>query len=99
MEVEDGVVYDEGDSDAESLFGVGVSKKQDLHAMLDAFLEPFMPLFDRGFLWDQAYKGVLYRDIHYYCYIAHVRCDNKEAEDICGKYGMRQGKVKQICRT
>ena len=99
MEVEDGMVYDEGDSDAESLYGVGKEKKQDFHAMLAAFLEPFGPLFDRGFLWDQPYKGVLYRDIHYHLYISHVRCDNKEAEDICGKYGMRQGKAKQLCRT
>ena len=41
----------------------------------------------------------MYRDVHYKLCIAHVRCDNKEAEDICGKYGMRQGKVKMLCRN
>ena len=28
----------------------------------------------------------------------YVKCDNKEAEDMCQKYGMRQGNVKNLCR-
>ena len=99
MEAMDGVVYDEVDGGAVALDGIGDSPKQDLHAMLDVFLNQMGPLFERGFLWDQRFKGVLYRDVHYKLYIAHVRCDNKEAEDICGKYGMRQGKVKMLCRN
>ena len=102
MEVGDGVASDEGDSDLEEMEGVGnekkQDKKQDLHAMIACILEPMKPFFKRGFLWDLPYKGVLYKDIHYKLFIPYVKCDTKEAEDLCGKYGMRQGGVKCLCR-
>ena len=31
-------------------------------------------------------------------FIPYVKCDTKEAEDLCGKYGIRTGGVKCLCR-
>ena len=98
MEVDDGVASDEGDSDLEEMDLPGIDKKQDLHAMLVCIFERMKPFFKRGFLWDLPYKGVLYRDIHYKLFIPYVKCDTKEAEDLCGKYGIRTGGVKCLCR-
>ena len=98
MEVVDGEASDEGDSDLEILDGVGDHNKQDLHAMIGVAIDGLKPLFDRGFLWDQRCKGVLYKNVHYLPFIIYVKCDNKEAEDMCQKYGMRQGNVKNLCR-
>ena len=98
MEVEDGDESDDSDSTIDELPGLGDEKIQDLHAQIKAILQPFVPLMERGFLWDQRYKGVLYRNIHYLLYIAMVRCDNKEADDLCAKYGSRTGGVSHICR-
>ena len=98
MEVEDGAVSDGSDSTLEDLPGVGGGNIQDLHAQIACILKPLVPILERGFLWDLRYKGSLYRDIHFIGYIAFIRCDNKEADDLCGKYGSRQGRVKHICR-
>ena len=98
MEVEDAEASDKGDSDLEILDGVGDHNKQDLHAMIGVAIDGLKPLFDRGFLWDQRCKGVLYKNVHYLPFIIYVKCDNKEAEDMCQKYGMRQGNVKNLCR-
>ena len=78
--------------------GVGDDKKQDLHAMIGVILERLKPYFERVFLWDQRCKGKLYKDVHYLLYIPYVKCDTKEAEDLCGKYGTRTGNVKCLCR-
>ena len=98
MEVEDGAASDDSDSSIEELPGVGEENAQDLHAQIACILDPLVPILKRGFLWDLRYKGVLYRDIHFKGYIAFVRCDNKEADELCGKYGTRQKRVKHICR-
>lgn len=97
MEVEDGVASDEG-SAYDELPGVGKENLQDLHAQIEAILSTCWPLFERGILWDQKHKGVLYRDIHYKPYISFVKCDNKEADNFAGKYGSRQKGVKHLCR-
>ena len=64
MEAEDAEASDEGDSDLEILEGVGDQNKQDLHAMIRVAIEGLKPYFDRGFLWDQRCKGVLYKRVH-----------------------------------
>ena len=98
MEVEDGAASDGSNSSLEELPGVGEENLQDLHAQIACILDPLVPILNGGFLWDLRYKGVLYRDIHFKGYIAFVRCDNKEADDLCGKYGSRQKNVKHTCR-
>ena len=88
---------DDGSSVAVELDGIGKENLQDLHAQVRAILEPLDPLFEKGFLWDLRYKNVLYRDIHYKLYVAMVRCDNKEANSLCGRYG-QLSTCKQLCR-
>ena len=88
---------DDGSSVAVELEGIGKTNLQDLHAQVRAILEPLDPLFRRGFLWDMRYRNVLYRDIHYKLYLVMVRCDNKEANDLCGRYGQLTNS-KQLCR-
>ena len=64
---------------------------------LAAILEPMLPLFERGFVWDQRYRDVPCRDIHYILHVAMVRCDNKEADALCAKYGQLTN-TNQLCR-
>ena len=87
----------DGDSTVHSLEGIGKEPLQDLHAQLGVILGPMDPLFERGFLWDQRHKGVLYRNIHYRPYVSLVRCDNKEAMNLCGQYGQLTN-TQQLCR-
>ena len=98
MEVEERVASDDSHSSLEELDGIGEENLQDLHAQIARILDPLVPILNRGFLWDLRYKGVLYRDIHFKGCIAFVRCDNKEADDLCGKHGSGQGGVQHICR-
>ena len=98
MEHQDAHVVEDGDSYCESLDGIGEDGKQDFHAQVASILEGLKELIERGFLWDLVYKDVIYRDIHYKPFIPFVKCDTKEADTLCGKYQMRRGNVKQICR-
>ena len=98
MEQEDAHVLEDGDSSCESLDGIGDDGKQDFHAQLASILEGLKELIETGFLWDLRYKNVLYRDIHYKPFIPFIKCDTKEADTLCGKYQMRTGHVKQVCR-
>ena len=88
---------DDGSSVADELEGMGKVNLQDLHAQVRAILEPLDPLFERGFLWDMRHRNVLWRDIHYKLYVAMVRCDNKEANSLCGRYGNLINS-NQLCR-
>ena len=89
---------DGGSSILNELEGVGNEPIQDLHAQIKVILDPLIPYLERGILWDQRYKGVIYRDIHYKGYIAMVRCDNVEADKLCAKYEARGRNVEQLCR-
>ena len=99
MERQDGYSSDDASSACESLEGVGDDPRQDLHAQLDAILKGLNELIETGFLWDIKHKGVLYRDVHLIPFVPFIKCDTKEADDLCGKYQMRSGKVAQICRA
>ena len=99
MEVQDASDSDDHSSDAESIYGIGEKNFEDMHAMIGVILESLEPVQRRGFLWDQAYRGVIYRNIHYKIFIPYVKCDNAEADKLCSKYEIRCGNVKQVCRS
>ena len=88
---------DDGESTLHELEGIGNEPLQDLHAQLKVILEQMNPLFERGFLWDQKFKGKLYRNIHYRPFVVMVRCDNKEAMALCGQFG-NLSNTEQLCR-
>ena len=90
-DTEDGSVYEE-------LEGIGEKDVQDWHAQLEVILRGIRSLMKTGFLWDMKHKGKLYRNIHYKVFIPFVKCDNKEANDLCGKYQSGLRGVKCICR-
>jgi hypothetical protein len=83
--------------DAQVVPGVGEKPGQDWHAMMTVILEGVVQLQKHGFMWDLMYKGTLHRDIHYKTFIPFIKCDNKEADTICGRY-KDYNKCKQICR-
>jgi hypothetical protein len=98
MERQDGHDSDDGSSTCASLEGLGDEKRQDFHAQLGSILVGLKGLIHSGLLWDPKYKGILYRDVHYKPFVPYCKCDTKEADDLCGKFQMRSGNVKQICR-
>ncbi|CAB9528701.1 unknown protein [Seminavis robusta] len=67
-------------------------KPADFHAMLDVILESLVDVQKRGFVWDLRYKGRTWKDLEFVPYIAFVKCDNKEADTLCGAYN-NYGKV------
>ena len=67
--------------------------------MIGVILESLEPIQRRGFLWDLAYRGVIYRNIHFKIFVPFVKCDNAEADKLCGKYEMRAENVQQVCRS
>jgi hypothetical protein len=97
METQDTIDSDEDSTKPEELEGVGTHNLQDFHAQLGVILEPFIDLQDRGFIWDQMYKGRLYPDITYQLFVPFIKCDTVEAENLCGKSGNRV-LAKQLCR-
>lgn len=98
MEYQDGSDTDDHSSAAESIFGIGKENVEDLHAMIGVIFQSMAPIQKRGFMWDMPYKGTIYRNIHFKIFIPFVKCDNTEADKLCGKYQMRTGNVAQICR-
>ena len=99
LEVQDGDASDDHSTDAESLPGVGDDNAQDFHAMLACILEGFCDLQEHGFIWDFPYKGKLYKDVHFKIFVPFVKCDNEEADKLCGKYLARGHGVQQLCRA
>lgn len=99
----DVVVNQDADGDSssghESFFGVGEEPLQDTHAMLAVILEEVRDLCKTGFVWDLAYKGKVYKNIKYKVFIPFIKCDNQEADMICGKYLVRGWNIQQICRV
>ena len=84
---------DEEDKDEESDV-----KAQDFHTMLSTTLESFVDLQRTGFIWDLVYNGKLYKNIKFIIFVPFVKCDTEEADALCGRYKVRTGNVKQICR-
>jgi hypothetical protein len=99
MEVQDASDSDDHSSDADSIEGIGEENVEDMHAMIGVILESLEPIQRRGFLWDLAYRGVIYRNIHFKIFVPFVKCDNTEADKLCGKYQIRCGNVKHVCRS
>ena len=99
MEVQDASDSDDHSSDAESIFGIGEKNVEDMHAMIGVILESLEPIQRRGFMWDQAYRGVIYRNVHYKIFVPYVKCDNAEANKLCSKYEIGCGNVQQVCRS
>ena len=99
LEVQDASDSEDHSSNAESLDGVGTENAQDFHAMIACILEDFVDLQEHGFIWDFPYKGELYRDVHFKIFVPFVKCDNQEADKLCGKYLIRTTNVAQLCRA
>jgi hypothetical protein len=97
MEYQDAQADDVNGKDAEEVEGVGDMPLQDWHAMVKVILEGLVGIQETGLMWDLAYKGKVYKDLHYKTFIPFVKCDNKEADAMCGRYQDRT-KCKQICR-
>ena len=92
---EDPEAADEETEDADE---DGTVKAQDFYVMLATILKSFVDLQRTGFVWDLVYKGKLYRNIKFVLFVPFVKCDTEEADTLCGKYKVRTGNVKQICR-
>ena len=84
--------------DAVPIHGVGTKPIQDWHAMMTVILEGMVKLQPNGFKWDLPYKGIVTKDIHYKTFVPFIKCDNKEADAITGRY-QDYSKCKCICRT
>ena len=95
---EQDAVTSEDDSDLmEKRAGVGDKNVQDWHAMVSVIIADLVDLCDTGFMWDHPFKGQSYENIHYKVFIPFIRCDNKEADTMCGRYQQRST-TNQICR-
>jgi hypothetical protein len=75
-----------------------IVKAQDLHAMLEVILRGFLPLQDRGFIWDLQYKGKVYKDVKFIPFVPFWKSDTDEAEKLAGSYTSRTNNVSQLCR-
>lgn len=98
MDVQDAIDPEERSEDVEELEGVGDHKDQDLHAMLEVIIEGLVEIQERGFYWDLKYRNKIYKGIIFRTFVPFVKADTKEADKLSGKFGMRHGHVKQICR-
>ena len=68
---------------------------QDYHVVLDKIFEFFLPLQDSGFTWDLRLAGQVHH-VEFVIYTAFIRCDSKEADILCGRYGS-YSKVNMLC--
>jgi hypothetical protein len=75
-----------------------ISKAQDLHTMLQVVLKGLLKVQEEGLIWDLFYDGQLYKEVELVPFIAFIKCDTSEADKFCGSYGVRNGKVAQLCR-
>lgn len=88
---------DEDDPDAEVEI-IPACNAQDLHAMLDVFLETYKTIQDSGgILWDLHYRGKI-RKVHFVPFIMFVKGDTVEHDKHCGRYLSRTRLIKCLCR-
>ena len=78
--------------------GLTEVKAQDFHFMLQVILAPYVKLQRRGMLWNLMHDNTLTPNWKMVFYIPHCRVDGEEADALCGKYKVRTGNVKQLCR-
>ena len=73
-------------------------KAQDLHAMLQAMLESYKKIEDEGGIeWDLRYRGKTHQ-VLLIPFIVFVKVDSAEADKLCGLFGPKTEKIKNICR-
>ena len=97
---------DDDHSDGEEDYNINVDyelihdKAQDLHTILDTILSKskYKNLEERGMVWDYRYRGKVHRKIEFKFFSFCIKCDTDEADECCGKYKVRNGKVAQLCR-
>jgi hypothetical protein len=70
---------------------------QDLHTMLDTFLEGYRELQETGLDWDLPYNGEIHK-VHFVFYVPFIKGDTVEHDKHCGSYNSRTKGVKQLCR-
>ena len=73
-------------------------KAQDFHTMLSFALKSLVDLQERGFIWDTAAYGNLFRGLEFVPFVLNVKCDTEEGDLLCGKYLVRTQNVANICR-
>ena len=73
-------------------------KNQDWHFILDHLLQTYRQLEKDGMVWHYKYRGKVYENIELVFFLHIVKCDNEEADKLCGKFTARTQHVKQICR-
>ena len=74
-----------------------VSKSQDLHSMLNVFLNSYKRMEETGMDWDLRYKGKTH-EIHLVFYVAFIKGDTEEHDKHCGAYTSRGLGVQNLCR-
>ncbi len=85
-------LHDEGDGNNTAV------KAQDMHAMLAVILRSFLPLQEKGFLWDLSHNGIVHKDTKFIPFVPYFKCDSEEAEKLAGSYTVRSNFVSQLCR-
>ena len=75
-----------------------VCKAQDFHSMVEVVLKSYVDLQNKGFFWDLAYKGKVYKNIEFVMFTPVVKVDGEEGDKLCGKYLSRTKNVSQLCR-
>ena len=94
-------VIKEGEGEEEAGQGVAdkdAGKQLDFHAMLDVIFESFRDVQRRGFMWDLRYRGKTWENLEFVPFVCFVKCDNKEADTLCGSYNSYNKGVAQLCR-
>ena len=98
LEEQDAISTDDDSDLPQEMPGVGDDHVQDWHAMVSCILEGLVDLMQTGFMWDQAHQGKVTNDVQYQLFVPFIKCDNKEADTMCGRYQNRST-TNQICRV
>ena len=61
-------------------------KAQDFHSMLSFALKGLVKSQERGFIWDVAAHGKLFKGIEFVLFVINVNCDTEEGDLLCGKF-------------
>ena len=70
---------------------------QDFHCMLDAMLESYREVQGKPIKWRLPYKGKV-REMEMIPFVLFVKGNTVEHDKHCGKYGLRNAGVTQLCR-
>lgn len=94
--VAESLLKEEGEKAAQ--VKVSEQKAQDFHAQLEVILDSYVKVQATGMNWDLYYRAKVHK-VELVFWTILVRCDTDEAELMCGKYRMRTGNVKSLCRS